>query len=70
MKKVFKAIIGVVLAPIFLCLYFADRLTLVTLPWLESKTLMSWFRNISAIVESLIRVVFVVIVVGLLSLIF
>lgn len=70
MKKVFKVIVGIVLAPIFLTLYFADRLLLVALPWLESKTMMSWFRDDKVILESVIRVVSVLVTLGLLSLIF
>jgi uncharacterized protein YneF (UPF0154 family) len=68
--KILKAILGVILAPIFLSVFFTDRAILVLLPWLQSKTMMSWFRDNKAILESIIRVVFFAIVVLIFKLIF
>ena len=57
-KKGFKVFIGVLLMPIMFSVFVADRLVVVPFVWLKTESLMQWLRNNSAIVESLIRVVF------------
>ena len=68
--KVLKIIAGIILIPFFLVLFFADRQLCVVLPWLQSKTMMSWFRDTKIILESLIRVVFVTLVILMIYLLF
>ena len=57
-KKGFKLFIGVLLMPIMFSVFVADRLVIVPFVWIKAESLMQWLRNNSAIVESLIRVVF------------
>ena len=57
-NKGFKLFIGVLLMPIMFSVFVADRLVIVPFVWIKAESLMQWLRNNSAIVESLIRVVF------------
>ena len=57
-NKGLKLFIGVLLMPIMFSVFVADRLVIVPFVWIKAESLMQWLRNNSAIVESLIRVVF------------
>jgi hypothetical protein len=57
-NKGLKLFIGVLLMPIMFSVFIADRLVIVPFVWIKAESLMQWLRNNSAIVESLIRVVF------------
>jgi len=61
-KKGFKLFIGVLLMPIMFSVFVADRLVVVPFVWLKTESLMQWLRNNSAIVESVIRVAFALVV--------
>jgi hypothetical protein len=61
-KKGFKLFIGVLLMPIMFSVFVADRLVIVPFVWIKAESLMQWLRNNSAIVESLIRVAFALVV--------
>ena len=69
-KKGFKLFIGVLLMPIMFSVFVADRLVVVPFVWLKTESLMQWLRNNSAIVESVIRVVFALVIYLLLNWIF
>jgi len=56
-KEIFKFIIGVILTPILLALYFIDRQLLVILPHLQLLTIRKWFDNIDNIIQSSVRIV-------------
>jgi len=58
LSKGLKLFIGVLLMPIMFSVFIADRLVIVPFVWIKAESLMQWLRNNSAIVESLIRVVF------------
>ena len=61
-NKGLKLFIGVLLMPIMFSVFVADRLVIVPFVWIKAESLMQWLRNNSAIVESLIRVVFALVV--------
>ena len=61
-KKGFKLFIGVLLMPIMFSVFVVDRLVVVPFVWLKTESLMQWLRNNSAIVESVIRVAFALVV--------
>ena len=61
-KKGFKLFIGVLLMPIMFSVFVVDRLVIVPFVWIKAESLMQWLRNNSAIVESLIRVAFALVV--------
>ena len=69
-KKGFKLFIGVLLMPIMFSVFVADRLVVVPFVWLKTESLMQWLRNNSAIVESVIRVTFALVVLLIFKLIF
>ena len=69
-KKGFKLFIGVLLMPIMFSVFVADRLVVVPFVWLKTESLMQWLRNNSAIVESVIRVAFALVIYLLLNWIF
>jgi hypothetical protein len=50
--------------------FVADRLVVVPFVWLKTESLMQWLRNNSAIVESVIRVAFALVVLLIFKLIF
>ncbi len=70
LKKSLKFIVGIVLMPIMLSVFIADRLVVVPLLWLKTDTLLNWLRNNSAMVESFIRVMFALVIYLLLNWIF
>lgn len=55
-KDNLKMILGFILMPLFACIYFLDRIILVGLFWIESKTLLTFFNNWSLIKDSSLRV--------------
>ncbi len=57
-----RIILGIVLTPILIALYFADKALLVMLPHLQSETIMKWFGNIDKIGQSALRIIAVVII--------
>ena len=61
-KKSLKFIVGVLLMPIMFSVFVVDRLVVVPFVWLKTESLMQWLRNNSAIVESVIRVAFALVV--------
>ena len=65
MNKIFKKIIGAVVAPIFLSIYFADRAICIFIPIVNSFDIRIWFNDEEEIRNSLIRTVVVSSVVGL-----
>ena len=69
-KKGLKLFIGVLLMPIMFSVFIADRLVIVPFVWIKAESLMQWLRNNSAIVESLIRVCFALVIYLLLNWIF
>jgi hypothetical protein len=70
LNKGFKLFIGVLLMPIMFSVFVADRLVVVPFVWLKTESLMQWLRNNSAIVESVIRVAFALVVLLIFKLIF
>ena len=57
-----KITVGVLLLPLFTCVYFADRLILTALFWLDTITLKRWFETTTGVVNSFIRVITVTII--------
>jgi hypothetical protein len=57
-----KITAGVLLLPLFTCVYFADRLILTALFWMETITLKRWFETTTGVVNSFIRVITVTII--------
>lgn len=70
LKRVLKMTAGVILTPVFLACFMLDRFLLVFTPWLESKTMMGWFRDNRQILNSVIRVSFALVVYFIYKLIF
>jgi hypothetical protein len=61
--EILKFIIGVILTPILLAIYFIDRQLLVILPHLQLMTIRNWFEKVDNIIQSSIRIVAVVAIV-------
>jgi len=61
-KKGFKVFIGVLLMPIMFSVFVVDRLVVVPFVWLKTESLMQWLRKNDMIVESVIRVIFALVV--------
>jgi hypothetical protein len=57
-----KITVGVLLLPLFTCVYFADRLILTALFWLDTITLKRWFETTTGVVNSFVRVITVTII--------
>jgi hypothetical protein len=57
-----KITVGVLLLPLFTCVYFADRLILTALFWLDTITLKRWFETTTGVVNSFMRVITVTII--------
>jgi hypothetical protein len=57
-----KITVGVLLLPLFTCVYFADRLILSALFWLDTITLKRWFETTTGVVNSFVRVITVIII--------
>jgi uncharacterized membrane protein len=60
--QILKITVGVLLLPLFTCVYFADRLILTALFWMETITLKRWFETTTGVVNSFIRVFVVTII--------
>jgi hypothetical protein len=60
--QVLKITVGVLLLPLFTCVYFADRLILTALFWLDTITLKRWFETTTGVVNSFVRVLTVTII--------
>jgi hypothetical protein len=67
-KEILKVIIGIVLTPILLAIFFIDRQILVILPHLQLLTIRKWFDNVNNIIQSFIRIIAVVAMVILVKL--
>jgi hypothetical protein len=57
-----KITVGVLLLPLFTCVYFADRLILTALFWLDTITLKRWFETTTGVINSFVRVITVTII--------
>jgi len=57
-----KITVGVLLLPLFTCVYFADRLILTALFWLDTITLKRWFETTTGVINSFMRVITVTII--------
>jgi hypothetical protein len=68
--EILKFIIGVILTPILLAIYFIDRQLLVILPHLQLMTIRNWFEKVDNIIQSSIRIVAVVAIVLLVKFFF
>ena len=55
--QVLKITVGVLLLPLFTCVYFADRLILTAFFWMDTITLKRWFETTTGVVNSFIRVI-------------
>jgi hypothetical protein len=64
-----KIMVGIMLLPLFTCVYFADRLILTAFFWMETITLKRWFETTTGVVYSFLRVIVVLIIYGLYQLI-
>jgi hypothetical protein len=68
--EILKFIIGVILTPILLAIYFIDRQLLVILPHLQLMTIRKWFEKVENIFQSSVRIVAVVAIVLLVKFFF
>jgi hypothetical protein len=57
-----KITVGVLLLPLFTCVYFADRLILTALFWMDTITLKRWFETTTGVVNSFVRVITITII--------
>lgn len=64
MNKITKKIIGVLVAPIFIAIYFYDRFICVFIPIVNSFDVRIWFNDEDEIRNSLIRTIVVSFVFG------
>jgi hypothetical protein len=60
--QVLKITVGVLLLPLFTCVYFADRFILTALFWLDTITLKRWFETTTGVVNSFVRVITVTVI--------
>jgi hypothetical protein len=65
MKKNFRIILGFILLPIYVGLYFADRVICVINPLVNHFDIRIWFKNLDELKNSLIRVTIVTFVLSL-----
>lgn len=54
--SIWRMIVGIILTPLLITLYFSDRILLVFLPHISAETIMKWFGNIDKIGQSLLRI--------------
>ncbi len=59
MNKTLKKIIGVIIAPIFIGIYFYDRLICVFIPIVNSFDIRIWFNDEEELRNSLVRTIIV-----------
>ena len=69
MKKYLKALMGVVILPLLLATYVADRVLLSVLVWMDSDRIDVWFNDSDLIFRSVIRLVASLVILGLIWLI-
>jgi hypothetical protein len=69
-NEIFKFIIGVILTPILLAIYFVDRQLLVILPHLQLMTIRKWFEKVDNIIQSSVRIVAIIAIVLLVKFFF
>lgn len=69
MKNILKKILGFIIAPIFVSIYFADRLLCVIIPVVNHFDIRIWLKDEEEIRNSLIRTIVVGFIVGVVSLI-
>jgi hypothetical protein len=65
MKKIFKQIVGVLILPLFLALYFFDRIICVVIPTVNNYDIRIWFKHEEELRNTLIRTVIVSAIIGL-----
>lgn len=65
MKHKFKVVLGILMLPIFIILYFLDRFVLLFIPWKSSHTIQKWIYDPKKAFESIIRVVAAMALIGL-----
>ena len=65
MKKNFRIILGFILLPIYVGLYFADRVICVINPLVNHFDIRIWFKNLDELKNSLIRVTIVTFILSL-----
>lgn len=63
-KKIVKNLIGIVLIPIFLVLFYADRVLSIWIPIVTIYDIRTWFGNEKEMANSIVRFI----VLGLLTL--
>ena len=68
MKK-FKLIIGMLLLPLFVAIYYTDRILTVAMFWIEQVKMKQWFAGTKEMTQSFIRVLTGLIIFGLYQLI-
>ena len=69
MKKYLKSLMGVVILPLLLATYIADRVLLSVLVWMDSDRIDVWFNDSDLIFRSIIRLVASLVILGLIWLI-
>jgi len=69
MKKYLKALMGVVILPLLLVTYVADRVLLSVLVWMDSDRIDVWFNDSDLIFRSVVRLVASLVILGLIWLI-
>ena len=69
MKKYLKALMGVVILPLLLVTYVADRVLLSILVWMDSDRIDVWFNDSDLIFRSVIRIFASLVILGLIWLI-
>lgn len=69
MKKFLKKCLGVLLAPIFIAIYFLDRAICVFIPLVNNFDVRIWLKDEEEIRNSLIRTIVVGSIFGLIKLI-
>jgi hypothetical protein len=69
MKNILKKILGFIIAPIFISIYFIDRMLCVVIPVVNHFDIRIWFKDEEEIRNSLIRTIVVGFIVGVVSLV-
>ena len=64
MNHKLKVAIGLTILPIFIILYFADKIILYFMPWKSSDNIQKWIYDPKKATESLIRVIVGLVLVG------
>lgn len=56
MKKFLRALLGVLLIPLYLSAYLYDRIICVPLIWIKHDNIIAWLRDEQKIAHSIIRI--------------